>query len=276
MLGLLGAFSWAVHDLCVRKVSATQGAFPPLVSVLVLGSLVALPLTLIWAEPATAPPGAYWRAIAAGVFYAVAGVGLYKALGIGPVRLVAPIIGAYPIVSMGLAAYSGSPLTIVHWLAVFVVIGGVAFIAISSDEGASDGDKAQAIGWSLLSGPGFAIAFALSQSATMLADEWTMLMPMRIAAIAATLLLALALREGLLPQRKSLWIFLIMGTLDVIAIVSVSAAGSFAYPEFAAVAASTFGLITVVLATIFLGERLRAPQWTAVVAVFAAIGSLGL
>lgn len=276
MLGLLAAFSWAVHDLCVRKVSATEGTFPSLLSVLTLGTLVVLPLTILWGDPATAPPEAYWRSIAAGAFYAIAGIGLYKALGIGPVRLVAPIIGAYPILSMAWAAYTGSPLTVLHWIAVFVVVGGVAFIATSSDEGASDGTKRAAIFWSLVSGPGFAIAFAFSQSATVLADEWTMMMPMRITAITATLIAALAFREGLLPRRKSLWLFLVMGTLDVIAIGGVSAAGSLPYPEFAAVAASTFGLITVVLATIFLGERMRAPQWAAVLAVFAAIGSLGI
>lgn len=276
LLGLLAAFSWAVHDLCVRKVSATEGTFPSLLSVLILGSIVVFPLTLLWGEPASASAEAYWRSIAAGGFYAVAGVGLYKALGIGPVRLVAPIIGAYPIISMGWAAYTGSPLTAFHWIAVLVVIGGVAFISTSSDEGASDGNKRAAIFWSLLSGPGFAIAFALSQSAAVLADEWTMMMPMRITAIAATFVAALAFREGLLPRVRSLWIFAIMGTLDVIALGAVSAAGSLPYPEFAAVAASTFGLITVVLATIFLGERMRAPQWAAVMAVFVAIGSLGL
>ena len=276
LLGLLAAFSWAVHDLCVRKVSAAEGTFAALVSVLTLGTLVALPFAFILAEPAEASAEAYGRAIVAGLVYAVAGLGLYKALEIGPVRLVAPIIGAYPILSMAWAAYTGSPLTGLHWVAVFVVIGGVAFIAISSDGGSSDGSKREAIFWSLVSGPGFAVAFAISQSATMLSDEWTMMVPFRVAAIVAVVAMALAWRAQLRPRIGSLWIFAIMGTLDLIAISAVSAAGRLPYPEFAAVAASTFGLITVVLATIFLGERMRAPQWTAVVAVFVVIGSLGI
>lgn len=276
LLGLLAAFSWAVHDLCVRKVSAAEGTFVSLLSVLVLGTIVAVPFALMLGDTAAAPVEAYWRSIIAGLVYGIAGLGLYKALEIGPVRLVAPIIGAYPIISMGWAAYMGSPLTGLHWLAVFVVIGGVAFIAIRSDDGASDGSKTAAILWSLVSGPGFAIAFALSQSAAVLADEWAMILPFRGAAIAVVVALALMWRDAMVPRLGSLWVFAIMGTLDLIAISAVSAAGNLPYPEFAAVAASTFGLITVVLATIFLGERMRAPQWTAVVAVFAAIGSLGL
>ncbi|MEJ6389416.1 DMT family transporter [Gymnodinialimonas ulvae] len=276
LLGLLAAFSWAVHDLCVRKVSAAEGTFASLVSVLTLGTLVALPFALAWGAASEAPTEAYVRAFAAGLVYGVAGLGLYKALEIGPVRLVAPIIGAYPIISMGWAAYTGSPLTLFHWAAVFVVIGGVAFIAMSSDDGASDGSKGAAIFWSLVSGPSFAIAFALSQSATVLADEWTMMLPFRVAAIVMVMALAVLWRTSLLPRIGSLWIFAIMGTLDLIAISAVSAAGSLPYPEFAAVAASTFGLITVVLATIFMGERMRVPQWAAVLAVFVAIGSLGI
>ncbi len=276
LLGLLAAFSWAVHDLCVRRVSAAEGTFVSLVSVLVLGTVVAVPFGMLWGDVEAAPAGAFWRAILAGGIYAIAGLGLYKALEIGPVRLVAPIIGAYPIISMGWAAYMGSPLTWLHWVAVFVVIGGVAFIAISSDEASSDGSKKAAIFWSLVSGPGFAVAFAISQSATVLSDEWTVILPFRVAAIVVVVVIALAWRAQMLPRVRSLWIFAIMGTLDLVAISAVSAAGNLPYPEFAAVAASTFGLITVVLATIFLGERMRAPQWAAVVAVFAAIGSLGV
>lgn len=276
VLGLVAAFCWGVHDLLVRKVSAAEGTFAALLSVLVFGTLFAVPLALVWGAPVQVPPQAYLRAIIAGLFYACAGIGLYKAFEIGPVRLVAPIIGAYPILSMLWATYLGSPLHAGHWAAVLVVIGGVAFIAVSSDDGASQGQKRAAISWSLMSGAGFAIAFAFSQSATQLSDEWTVMIPLRVTALAATLAVALMLRVRIWPRLGSLWIFAIMGALDVTALLAVSAAGGRAYPEFAAVGASTFGLVTVVLASIFLRESLKWVQWGAVLAVFAAIGSLGL
>lgn len=276
VLGLVAALSWAIHDLCVRKVSASIGVFASLIAVLVMGTLLMIPFSIALGEPASAPRSAYLYAIAAGAVYAIAGLGLYKALAIGPVRLVAPIIGAYPILSMAWAAGSGGEVEPGHWIAVLIVIAGVAYIAISSDEGASDGSKVGAIFWSLISGPGFAIAFALSQSATVLADEWSMTLPMRGSAIAVILVIAIALRANIVPRLRSLWILAIMGGLDALALGSVSAAGNFANPEFAAVAASTFGLITVVLAALFLKERMRGVQWIGVVVVFAAIASLGL
>lgn len=274
-LGLVAAFAWAVHDLCVRKISASEGVFPSLLPVLAFGTLAVLPFSWRNGAPAAAPPEAFWYAIAAGAFYAIAGLGLYKALSIGPVRLVAPIIGAYPIASMAWAAASGSPVQSAHWLAVSLVITGVAYIAISSDQSASDGSKGWAIFWSLVSGPGFATAFALSHEATALADEWAMMIPMRVTAIVAILGIALLMRERILPRRSSIWILAIMGSLDAVALGAVSAAGNFANPEFASVAASTFGLLTVVLAALFLRERMRGKQWAAVVLVFTAIGSLG-
>lgn len=260
----------------MRKVSASVGVFTSLTAVLVIGTLVMVPFSIALGEPASAPKSAYLYAIAAGAVYAIAGLGLYKALAIGPVRLVAPIIGAYPILSMAWAAASGGAVESVHWLAVLIVIAGVAYIAISSDEGESDGSKGWAIFWSLISGPGFAIAFALSQSATALADEWSMTLPMRGAAIVVILAIAIALRANIVPRPRSLWILGAMGALDALALGCVSAAGNFANPEFASVAASTFGLSTVVLAALFLRERMRGVQWIGVVVVFAAIASLGL
>ncbi|MBL4628550.1 MAG: DMT family transporter [Roseicyclus sp.] len=275
-LGLFAAFFWAVHDLCVRKVSASVGVFSSLIAVLVLGTLVITPFAVGFGNFADAPLLAYRYAITAGVFYAIAGLGLYKALSIGPVRLAAPIIGAYPILSMTWAATSGGAVEPLHWLAVIVVIAGVGYIAITSDAGASDGSKGWAIFWSMMSGPGFAIAFALSQEATALADEWAMMLPMRGTAIVAILGIALVMRAPILPRWGAVWILAIMGSLDALALGAVSGAGNFANPEFAAVAASTFGLITVVLAAIFLHEQMRGAQWIAVVVVFAAIGTLGL
>jgi drug/metabolite transporter (DMT)-like permease len=56
----------------------------------------------------------------------------------------------------------------------------------------------------------------------------------------------------------------------------VTAAASLAHPEFAAVCASVFGVVTILLARLFLGERVRPPQWAAITAIFGAVGYLGL
>lgn len=66
-----------------------------------------------------------------------------------------------------------------------------------------------------------------------------------------------------------------MGALDAIALSAVTSSGGTEFTELASVGASTFGLLTVVLAAIFLGEWLYVRQWAAVTIVFAAIGYSG-
>lgn len=275
-LGLVAAVCWAVHDLLVRIVGQRVGTFAALATVLTVGTILVVPVTFVLGTPLDAPAGAYKTALAAGLFYAIAGIGLYKALAIGPVRLVAPIIGGYPILSMAWAAASGSPVAPLHWLAVAVVVAGVAYVAITTDQSETGGRKGWAIFWSLVSGPGFAIAFALSQSATAQSDTWAMMGPVRGTAIAVTLAIALTLRERILPDRSALPVLAAMGALDAVALGAVSIAGNVPNPEFAAVAASTFGLLTIVLAALFLRESLKLHQWLAVACVFAAIASLGI
>jgi drug/metabolite transporter (DMT)-like permease len=47
-------------------------------------------------------------------------------------------------------------------------------------------------------------------------------------------------------------------------------------PEYAVVASSIFGLITVILARIFLSETMTSRQWLGCLVTFAAIGYLAL
>ena len=67
-----------------------------------------------------------------------------------------------------------------------------------------------------------------------------------------------------------------MGILDGIALLCVLSAGSLPSAQYAAVASSTFGMITVILAWIVLRERMTASQWGGCALAFGGIGYLAL
>jgi drug/metabolite transporter (DMT)-like permease len=67
-----------------------------------------------------------------------------------------------------------------------------------------------------------------------------------------------------------------MGILDALAVGAVILAGTLQNPEYAVVASSVFGLVTVVLARIFLKEAMSITQWGGVIITFFGIGYLGL
>lgn len=275
LLGMIAALAWGIHDLCVRHVSQTTGIFASIIAVLAFGCLLVAPISLIaWGEDMGA--NALPLSLLSGVMFGLAAIAHYKAFSIGPVRLVAPVIGAYPVLSVAWAMMTGTHVSILHWMAVGLVIAGVGYVAGSADQDASDGSRRSAIFWSILAGAGFAITFAIGQAASAGGGELSLLAPTRIAALLVVLLIAIIGRINWHPGRMGIWILAIMGGLDAIALASVISSGGLENPEYASVAAATFGLITVVLAAIFLRERISLPQWTAVAVVFTAIAYLGL
>jgi drug/metabolite transporter (DMT)-like permease len=67
-----------------------------------------------------------------------------------------------------------------------------------------------------------------------------------------------------------------MGLMDTVALYCVLSAGQLANPQFASVASSIFGLVTVLLAWMFLRERLNLVQWGGTLMTFSGVGYLGL
>lgn len=276
LLGLVAALAWGVHDICVRYVSQRIGILPALCTVLASGAVMLVPLTLLYGEWSGMSVAAYGLSAASGLVFAGASIGLYKAFGIGPVRLVAPIIGAYPILSLGWSALGGAPVGGNQWLAVLVVIAGIGIVAALTDGGESGGSKRQAVLWSLVGGVGFAVTFALGHAASRAGAELPVIISTRAAAVVVVFLLVMVRRQAFGQVRAQLPILLAMGALDATALGIVLAAGTLPNAAFAAVGASLFGMVTILLAWAFLSERMTAPQWGGVLVVFAGLGYLAL
>lgn len=276
IFGLVAALCWGVHDICVRYVSQQVGAFPALTTVLLVAVLLTTPAALILGDWAAMGLQSYALAAAGGAVFTVAYLGLYKAFEIGPVRLVAPILGAYPALSVGWAALSGRPVPWDQWLAVVGVITGVGIVGFLSSDSDSGGSRRAAVIWAVIGGLGFAATFALSQAAAHTGSEFPVILITQIFAVLGAIILLLATGGIRLPSRRALPMLAFMGLLDCVALGIVIAAAGMARPEFAAVAASTFGMITVVLAWVILRERVSPGQWAGVAITFTAIGYLAV
>lgn len=276
MLGLTAALAWGVHDICVRYVSQRGGILPALTTVLVIGSLVLVPVTLVgggWQEM-TAP--AYGFSMLSGIFYVFGCIGLYKAFAIGPVRLVAPIMGAYPVLSITWSALLGQRVPLDQWLAVGAVVAGVGVVSTLTDQDDSTGTQSAAIGWAVLGAVGFAATFAIGHIATQAGAELPVVLIARVVTTAGVALILVLTTGAMLPERGAWPLLGLMAVLDAFALGIVIASGGLDRPEFAAVAASTFGMVTIILAWGFLKERMTQAQWGGVMLTFAGIGYLAL
>ncbi|WP_347820401.1 EamA family transporter [uncultured Planktomarina sp.] len=110
-LGLLAAVCWGIHDICVRYISQRTGIMASIFTVLLLGAVVLKPICLYYGNWNALTQAALLRPALSGGLFVLTSIGLYNAFAIGPVRLVAPIIGSFSILSVGLAFWSGSPVS---------------------------------------------------------------------------------------------------------------------------------------------------------------------
>ncbi|WP_299297043.1 DMT family transporter [uncultured Tateyamaria sp.] len=274
-LGLIAALCWGVHDTLVRYISQRVGVFQSLFPVLVSGCIATTGLALILGAGGLAGNAGLYAA-ASGVIFGLTGAAFYRALAIGPVRVVAPIVAAFPILSVGWAVMNGQEVTVLQWGAVLIVVAGCGFVAATSKDEDGAGAQPAAIMWSVLAAVGFSVSFAMGQLSVEGGAEMTAIAAARVGAVAVVGLLAVVLRQPVMPPASALPILVVMGVLDAIAIGAVMLAGSFAYPAFASVAASTFGVLTIILAAVFLREAVARIQWVGILIVFAAIGYLAV
>lgn len=275
ILGLLAALLWGLHDFTVRKIGPKADAAALYLIVLAVGAVLLLPLAAFAGGWQTLSAPVLRLCLAAGLAMALAGYGLYRAFAIGPVRLVAPICGAFPLLSVAFAVARGAEAGPLVWLGVAAVVGGIAIVARGESDDAA-GDARAAVAWSLLACTGFAATFGLLQWAAEQGADLPVSLLARLAACVVTLMWIATQRIDIKPVFALLPQLLLLGALDVSALTAVTMASGFARPEFASVAASIFGSVTILLAWRFLGETVKPVQWGGVVLVFAGIAGLGL
>lgn len=276
ILGLCAAIFWAFHDLLVRQISQRTPVLPMLFLVMFSGTvflMIPAALSADWGN-LTWPNATV--SISAGVVFAFASLCLYIAFSIGPVRLVAPIIGAFPVLSMAWAVANGAAVSNLQWGAVLVVVVGVAMVAAFSAPTENTTRRSRAMLFATLAGVGFATTFAASQAAIAGGADMPAIFVSRVCATITIGILLLILRQP--PKVPSTILVRLagMGILDASALALVTISGALPNPQLAAVSASLFGMLTIVLARILLREPMSRRQWLAAAVVFCGIGVLGL
>ena len=276
-LGLIAAFAWGFHDICIRYISQKTPLMACLFTVLVVGLLFHLAVMFSTDGLVQISPAASSLAALAGVFFLMASLGLYGAFQRGPVRLVSPIIASFPILSVFWAASMGADITFLQWAAVLIILGGVSVVAILSDDSHEDvPPKGLTILYAGIAAIGFAGTFAITQLAAEMSDHLPVTLVTRVTASALLIGVILLWRLPFWPGRRALGVLILMGLADGIALLSIVSAGGLPDAQYAAVAASLFGLLTIVMAWAFLKEKMTVPQWLGCAVTFAGIGYLAL
>ncbi|WP_173980340.1 EamA family transporter [Magnetospirillum sp. UT-4] len=275
LLGLLAALGWGLADFAARFSGRALGSVAALAGVAVAGS-AALTLWLLTAGdglPLTSWPSPW--ALAYGGFGLAGMLGLYECLRRGPVTVVVPLVDTFPAWALALmVAFGGVRPGPAEWAAMAAVMAGVWLVARHAPEDRTSVRPSRStIVLALASGAAFGAALNCGTLAAPVHGEVETVWIAR--SLAALVLVPVVVRRGewRVPPR---WAALVavQGLLDTLGLLALLWAGAGEAAADATVVASTFGIITFLLARFILKEAVTPPQWLGVALSFGGVAVL--
>ena len=280
LLGVLAASCWSVTDLLARMLAGQIGAFRMAALAMIAGALLlglyVIPQGTIWQAP-----GELTSALLLGLAYGLGIGGLFKAFSLGPISLVGPLTSGYPVLTVLWNVFNGLEPTLLQWSCVGATLLGAVIVARSGTEdgginAVEPGKMPTLLLFAGLSVLGYASAIVLGQQAAVAVGEVEAAWLSRATALLSILpfLLSEPRHASLGPR---LWTGIVaIGILDVLGLIAINASGHLPGKEFAGIGISAYGAISVILAMIFLKEKVSLGQWLGLGMIVGAVATLSM
>lgn len=266
LYGLASAISWGAGDFCGGLAARRANAFAVSLVAHWVGLVLLILVAVARADPFPSSTSLAW-AFAAGLCGAVGITALYRALALGQMGVAAPITA---VLSAGIPALVGIFLhglpDLFQLMGFALALVGVWFIARSEHAGAGR----LGVFIALLAGLGFGGHLTFMSRAGAEGVFWPLAMARGTSSL-VVLLLTLLNRRSLAWSRPVLPIMLLAGALDVTGNTLYVLASQVGRLDVAAVLSSLYPASTVLLARLYLDERLSQAQIIGVVTVLFAI-----
>ncbi len=275
LFGLTSGLSWGAGDFAGGLASRKLGTFRAVIFQEIVGLCLVIVAVVIVGERFLSP-----RALIYAILSGVAGNGglllLYQALGTRTMSIAAPVsalmTAILPVVAGFLTEGAPGPLTMIGFLFAFAAVW-----LISQDHDATRGVLAHLsdLVLPLLAGVGFGLFFILIHEASRESTIWPMVAS-RTTGVAMVGITMLLRREPWRVEASVRGPVLASGVLDISGNLFFILAGQLGRLDVAAVLGSLYPGGTVLLAWLFLKERLSRAQWLGIAAALIAIVCLTL
>ena len=190
------------------------------------------------------------------------GIGLaafYRALSLGTMSVVSPLVACGAIVPVVIALASGERPSALALGGAVVAVAGAVLASVEERRGDSP-ERARAVGLAVVAALALGLFVYFLGLGSREGDVLSTLFGARIGSLAALIVLAAALRAPLRIPRASLPAVAAVGVADVSANALFALANGHGLLALVAVLGSLYPVVTVLLAHVLLGERLTAPQ----------------
>ena len=267
LLGLAAAALYGTGDFLGGLATRRVQVLAVLMLAQTAGVIVALPAAALW--PGSASLASLAWGISAGL---IGGAGLiifYTGLAAGPISVVAPVSGLVStVLPVAVALAEGERPGTGVYAGALLCLAAVVLTSSAGDETPSHSPQAaprrlpgatRALGYGIASGTSFGLFFLLIRNAGESGQLWPVAAA-RIGELAVVLITAAVLRRSLRPrgaQPRLLLAAAAAGAIDVTANICYVAATRTGKFGLAVVLAALYPAVTVLLARVVLGERLR-------------------
>ena len=297
--GLAAAVLWATATLVSSRSSRMIGSRAVLAWVMVVGTIVGLPLALATGVPPVVTGEAWALMAVAGICYSAGLYATYRALSIGKVSIVAPIVATEGAIGALIAVALGDTLGLAAMLLLALIAAGVVLAAIEParpdvpagtielaadalDGPAVDGDGRAseqapdrtreaallAITAALIFGVGLVSA---GKAAMLVAPIWVAVSS-RVIGL-GIVALPLVLQRRFTVTRRALPLVIVAGIGEVFGSTAAAWAATSSIP-ISAVLGSQFAAIAAVVAYLLFNERLSRSQVLGVILIVAGVTAL--
>jgi drug/metabolite transporter (DMT)-like permease len=280
ILGLMAGLCWSVHDLMARNFASKIGAYRLAISVLLVGAILLSALLFRHGKILEIKMDTTVSILVLGVVYGLAISSLFKAFSLAPVSVVGPFTAGYPALVVVWGMINGLHPSALQIIAILLILTGAVVVGRKGHE---DGGLAMVAPGKLpalfffcsVTCICFAAAIVLGQMASSKLGEIETTFLNRIPA--ALVLMPLLWRE--VPEVQKIEIrdwsaIALMALLDVIAVWGVNTMGKLPNKEFGAMGISAYGAMSVLLAMIFLKEKVAKWQWFGIAMIVLGVAFL--
>jgi drug/metabolite transporter (DMT)-like permease len=281
LLGLTAALSWGLADYFAAVASRRTGAFRVVLGFHLVAMALLAALLLVTGEGVSDVSGGdlAWFVLV-GILGGLSYIAFYRALAIGPISIVSPIVSAYAAVTVVCAVLiGGERLGGGETVAIVVVMLGVVL---------ASSDLAQITALERIALLGILLALATAvligvfvYGVAYFSADYGWLVPIFLARGFSTLfLVAVSLRgaQWRFPDRSPslLAMIALIAVVDTVGYVAFNFGVRHADTSVVATAAAPYAVVPIVAGVALLHERPRPTQWSGIALVIAGLILLGL
>jgi drug/metabolite transporter (DMT)-like permease len=263
---LAASLSWGAGDFSGGVATRRAKVLSVVIAAHAIGLMMLIALALIWSEPFPTTLDSIWGSVA-GLAGAVGVVAFYQSLSVGRMGIIAPITAmlsaAVPVLFSAFFEGLPGPLQLTGFVLALIAVGLISGLGVVKG-------RPKGLGLAFLAGLGFGSFFILISQVSHGAIFWP-LASARLASFLFLLAVIVIRRQKVLPKMSVLPVVFLAGALDVAGNVFFVLATHAGRLDVAAILSSLYPAVTVLLASIFLKERVTRLQTIGIIVALVAI-----